>query len=94
LAGRSSTGKIGTNTKGGFLLRLIITAMACGALLAGCASTRVSNVDPAYRLASNGLLVASVTVSGYNPEVKRVVKTVATGPNFVTQYELESYSLR
>jgi hypothetical protein len=30
----------------------------------------------------------------YAPQVKRVVKSLATGPNFTTQYELESYSLR
>jgi hypothetical protein len=30
----------------------------------------------------------------YAPQVKRVVKSLANGPNFTTQYELESYSLR
>jgi hypothetical protein len=30
----------------------------------------------------------------YAPQVKRVVKSVATGPSFTTQYELESYTLR
>jgi len=30
----------------------------------------------------------------YAPQAKRVVKSVANGPNFTTQYELESYSLR
>jgi hypothetical protein len=30
----------------------------------------------------------------YAPQVKRVVKSVATGPNFTIQYELESYTLR
>ena len=49
------------------MLRPVVTALACGALLVGCAGTRAPNVDPAYRLTSNGVLVASVTVSGYNP---------------------------
>jgi serine protease Do len=30
----------------------------------------------------------------YAPQVKRVVKSVTNGPNFTTQYELESYALR
>ncbi len=36
-------------------------------LIGGCASVGTSNVDPAYRPGANGLLVASVTTSGYNP---------------------------
>ena len=49
------------------MLRLITIALVCGALLGGCAGTAAPKVDPAYRLTSKGLLVASVTVSGYNP---------------------------
>ena len=52
---------------------------------------------------SNAALGGSAIVRGYArfrqsvwyaPQVKRVVKSVATGPSFTTQYELESYSLR
>jgi hypothetical protein len=52
---------------------------------------------------SNAAMGGSAIVRGYArfrqtvwyaPQVKRVVKSVATGPNFTTQYELESYSLR
>ena len=52
---------------------------------------------------SNAALGGSAIVRGYArfrqtvwyaPQVKRVVKSVATGPSFTTQYELESYALR
>jgi hypothetical protein len=49
------------------LLRLIVSAIAGCLLASGCASVGTANVEPAYRPSTSGLLVVSVTASGYNP---------------------------
>jgi hypothetical protein len=55
-------------------------------LLAACAPLGTGNVDPAYRLGANGVLVASVTASGYNPGtlLYQVVRTNAPTHTVVT----------
>lgn len=52
--------------KGGNLVRSVVLAIAA-AVLAGCANPGTQNVAVDYRPADQGLLVASVTASGYNP---------------------------
>lgn len=66
-------------------MRFLIMGLA---MLAGCASLGTANVDPSYRPGANGLLVASVTASGYNPgtlwyqvvRTNAVTRTVASIP--------------
>jgi hypothetical protein len=54
---------------------------------------RVSNLALGGSAIVRGFSPFTQTV-WYAPQVKRVVKSFATGPNFATQYELESYALR
>jgi hypothetical protein len=49
------------------LVRNAALALAGAFLMSGCAATGTANVDPGYRPERNGVLVASVTASGYLP---------------------------
>ena len=51
------------------------------ALLAGCVTTGTRNVDAGYRPTDKGLLVASVTASGYNPGTLSYQLVRAVSPN-------------
>jgi hypothetical protein len=49
------------------VIRGALAAIATALAAMGCAQTGTANVEPAYRPADKGLLVASLTASGHNP---------------------------
>jgi hypothetical protein len=49
------------------LVRNAVVAVAAALLAAGCAAVVTSNVPPSYRPGDNGLLVVSLSASGYSP---------------------------